>query len=233
MEVSRFIAHLLALFRRSAPILVATVLIGGICLFAEPLYETNDDSFLAMIGGGFGVAVRPDPYLFWTHWPHYFNGLLLVALNRFIGPNVHGWVTVFAIWLSRLLVIQAARQARILHVRIGVPVWYIGAVSLTALLSAEFTITTGVLFGAAIASWLVLVYGDRRINWLRLSVIGVALILSYLVRPEAFIMAVIVVAPALLFLSWRSEVRWSARLLTFSLSCTNGRPRLERKNGLP
>jgi hypothetical protein len=218
MQLGRFINFVFAVFRGSLPFLIASVVVGVICAFGEPLYETNDDSFLTMIGGGFGVAVQPNPHLFWTHYPHYFYGLLLVTLNRLIGPNAHGWVTIFAIWLSLVLVIEAALRARRLIIRIGVPVVYIGGVCLTALLSAEFTITSGALFGAAIASWFVSVSSERPITWVRASAIVFTLILSYLIRSEAFIMAVIMMVPALLFLSWRRDtIRRSARLLTLSL----------------
>ena len=218
MKFTPFGSPILAVFRGSLPILIATIIVGGICVFGEPLYETNDDSFVAMVAGGFGAAVKPDPHLVWTHYPHYFYGLLLVALNRFIGPNAHGWVTVFAIWFSLVLVLQAALGARSLFIRISVPLVYIGAVFLTALLSADYTITTAVLFGAAIASWFVSAGGGRPITWVRWAAILFTLILSYLIRSEAFIMSVIIVMPALVFLSCRKDsIRRSARLLTLSL----------------
>jgi hypothetical protein len=201
--------------RAPAPILLATLVIAVLCLFGEPVYQVNDDSFLAMVGAGFGVAVHPEPHLVFSHFGY---GLILEALSRFIGPNAHGWFTIFAIWLSLVLMIRASFRAADLKVGLTILVVCVGCIYLASLLSAEFTTTAAVLFGAAIAEWLSSSYREPKLRYLGCAVVFVALILSYLIRPESYLMGLIIVAPALLVLCWRkSEVKLRTWVLAICL----------------
>jgi hypothetical protein len=213
--VSRFTKVVLAVCNARSPILLATLIIAILCAFGEPLYQVNDDSFLAMVGGGFGVAMRPEPHLVWSHFGY---GVILSTLSRVIGPNAHGWVTIAAIWLSLTLIIGTAMRAT--SVKVGVCVFLVcfGCVYLSALLSAEFTITATVLLGSGIAMWLASIGQEKRRRFIWSAAILTALVLSYLLRPASYLMGLVIVGPALLYLCWRrSEFTWPARVLSLVL----------------
>jgi hypothetical protein len=204
--VRHFITAVLRVSRAQWPVLVATLIVVALCIFAEPLYRENDDCFLVMAGAGFGVAAHPEPYLVFSHFGY---GLILVALSRLIGLNAHGWVTIFSIWLSLVLIIRASLRARNLPILWTFLSLNIGCIFLGALLSAEFTITAGLLFSAATLSWLASTEDERRSSFLR-SVLILALILSYLIRPESFQMGLVIALPLLLFL-WLGRTNLSGR----------------------
>jgi hypothetical protein len=199
------------------PILFATLIVTGLCAFAEPLYQSNDDVGLAMVGAGFGEAIKPEPHLIWSHFGY---GLLLQGLSRLVGPNAHGWVTIFSIWLSLALVIRASFNAANWWIRLCTLLVCFGCAYLVALLSAEFTITASVLFGAATAHWLVALLDQNGVQtrvWILARV--VAFLLSYLIRPESFIMGLVILALPLFFLCWRrSKTRVRAIVLASGLA---------------
>jgi hypothetical protein len=154
-----------------------------------------------MVGAGFGEAVKAEPFLIWSHLGY---GLLLKGLSHVVGPNAHGWVTIFSIWLSLALIIKASFNATNWRVRLCLVALCLGCVYSMALLAAEFTITSSVLFGAAMAQWLGSLLGDKRPTsrlWLLATI--VAFILSYLIRPESYIMGLIILAPAIFILCLR------------------------------
>jgi hypothetical protein len=197
------------------PILLASFIVAVLCIFAEPVYQVNDDSFLAMVGGGFGVAVRPESHLLWSHIGY---GLILNGLSGLVGPNAHGWMTVFSVWLSLLLVIAAVLRASRRDFRLFVLLICLGCVYLSAVLSAEFTVTSAVLFVAGIAMFIVLAAEEtpRSRTWTAISIL--AIVLGYLIRPDSYLMGLAIIGPALIFLCWRrSKFASSARLLALIL----------------
>jgi hypothetical protein len=198
------------------PLLLATGIVAALCLFGEPLYQGNDDPGLAMVGAGFGEALKPEPFLIWSHLGY---GLILVALSRLIGPNAHGWFTVFSVWLSLTLIIRACLSAKNLLVGLSVFMVCFGCIFLTALLAAEFTITAGLLFGAAMAHWLVFSEPDRPQSRLWGLAWVAAFLLAYLIRPESFFMGLLIAAPLIVFLCWRrTKARVRARVLASGLA---------------
>jgi hypothetical protein len=142
----------------------------------------------------------------------------LAFLSRLIGPNAHGWITLAAIWLSLALLIQAILRTPKALVRWCLLLVCLGGIFLTALLSAEFTITAGVLFGAAIANWLAAgSQGENRL--LSTAAIFLALVLSYLIRPESYEIGLAITLPALALLCWpRQSSTRHARVMVFSLA---------------
>jgi hypothetical protein len=196
------------------PMLSAALVVAALCYFGAPLYIENDDPGLAMVGAGFGEAVHPEPHLIFSH---YGYGLILGTLSRLVGPYAHGWFTIFAIWFSLVLVIRASLRAADLKVCLTILVVCLGCIYLATLLSAEFTTTAAVLFGAAIAEWLSSSYREPKWPYLGTAVLLVALVLSYLIRPESYLMGFIIVLPMLAVLCWRSQVKQRARLLAISL----------------
>ena len=88
----------------------------GVVLLGNPLFEGNDDTGLAMVGAGFGLAAEPDAHLIFSH---YGYGLLLGAVSRFAGPNAHGWISLAALGLSMGLFLRALCE----HLR-GIGAWW-------------------------------------------------------------------------------------------------------------
>ncbi len=196
-------------------VLLATIVVVSLCSFGQPVYHENDDCFLAMVGSGFGVALHPEPHLVFSHFGY---GLLLGALTHLFGVYAHGFVTIFSIWLSMALFIDAGFTSGNPKLSAAVLIVGLGCVFFAALLSAEFTITAGALFGTAIASALTRGSHARSRIPVRDLAVVLALVLSYLIRPESFQMGLIIVVPALLVLRFnRLNQNHRAGLLTILL----------------
>jgi hypothetical protein len=168
-----------------------------------------------MVGGGFGVAVRPESHLLWSHFGY---GLILNGLSTLVGPNAHGWMMVYSIWLSLLLILATILRASRYDFGPFVLLICLGCIYLSAVLSAEFTVTSAVLFGAGIAMFIVLAAEERPRSrtWTAISIL--AIVLGYLIRPDSYVMGLVIVGPPLFFLCWRrSKFASSARLLALIL----------------
>lgn len=178
--------------------------IFGVMTFGNPLFDGNDDTGLAMWGAGFGFAVEPEPHLIFSH---YGYGVLLNVVSQFAGPYAHGWTTLAALGLSMGLYARAlCEQPRANGYLAGTALLIaIGCVFSRAFLLQQFTITSAVLFGAAIGCWLAVLRREARSPWLR-TVIYAAIVLSFLIRPSAAILGLVVVAPALVWLAWLGPV---------------------------
>jgi hypothetical protein len=205
----------MVVLNRRRPILLSTVIVLALCYFGEPIYRGNDDPFLAMVGSGFGVATQPEPHLVWSHVGY---GLVLGVLGHLVGPNAHGFITIIAIWLALTLQIRASLVAPSARTRFFVLVVGVGCVFTGELLSPEFTITAAVLFAGAIAGWLA--SSDEstgsELAWKGVTVL--ALILSYLIRPESYLMGLVIVLPALVVLSVRGKIARKARTLVLAMA---------------
>jgi hypothetical protein len=189
--------------------------VASLCLFGEPVYKENDDCFLAMVGSGFGVALHPEPHLVFAHFGY---GLILGALTHLIGLNAHGWVTIFSIWLSLALLLGASLRSGNRQISLAIALVCLGCVFCSALLSAEFTITAGILFGAVIANELASYQSTtKQRSIFRDAILIFALTLSYLIRPESFQMGLCIVLPALIFFrfSRTDKKRRAGRLALF------------------
>jgi hypothetical protein len=209
------IAAVQSICRAQLPVLLATLIIGTVCLFGDPLYQVNDDSFLAMVGAGFGVAVKPEAHLVWAHFGY---GLILNAFSYLIGPNTHGWVTIAAIWLSFLLLVATAVRGGSRSVGAVIVLVGLGCIYLTATLSAEFTITSAILFGAGTGMFLFSAATERPRSKPWIVPAFLALVLSYLIRPDSYHMGLVIVGPALFFVCWRrSSLMRPARILALLL----------------
>jgi hypothetical protein len=165
------------------------------------LFDGNDDTGLAMMGAGFGVAVEPEPHLIFSHFGY---GLLLSFVSRFAGPYAHGWTSLAALGLSIGLYSRAVcEHARGHGALLGtLMIIAAGCVFAQALLEVQFTITAGLLFGAAMSCWLTVLREGTGSPGLAAVIYG-ALILSFLIRPSAAILGFVVVGPALVWLAWR------------------------------
>lgn len=171
-----------------------------VILFGNPLFEGNDDTGLAMVGAGFGLAAAPEAHLIFSH---YGYGLILNIVSRLVGPNAHGWMTLAALGLSMGLFFRSLCEnlSASLYLLGAALVAVVGCVFVRALLEPQFTITAALLFASAIACWLAILRKGTRAPALSASIYG-ALILSVLIRPSALVLGLVVVGPALGWLAW-------------------------------
>jgi hypothetical protein len=189
------------------------VAIFGVASFGNPLFDGNDDTGLAMLGAGFGLAVEPEPHVIFSHFGY---GVLLNVVSRLAGPYAHGWTTLAALGLSIGLYARAlCEQSRPNGYLIGTALLIaVGCVFTRAFLLQQFTTTAAVLFGAAIGCWLAVLRSGGRSPWLR-TAIYTAIVLSFLIRPAAAILGLVVVVPTLIWLAWLGPV--DSRKPTFRL----------------
>jgi hypothetical protein len=189
------------------------VAIFGVLAFGNPLFDGNDDTGLAMLGAGFGLAVEPEPHLIFSHFGY---GVLLNVVSRLAGPCAHGWATLAALGLGMGLYARAlCEQSRANGYLVGTALLVaIGCVFTRAFLLQQFTTTAAVLFGAAIGCWLAVLRSGARSPGLR-ALIYTAIVLSFLIRPSAAMLGLVVVIPTLIWLVWLGPV--DSRKPTFRL----------------
>lgn len=195
---------------------VPIVSVLAVALFGVPMFDGNDDTGLAMVGAGFGLAVEPEPHLIFSH---YGYGLLLNLVSRLAGAHAHGWITLAVVGLSMGLFVRALCGRTAPGYVIAAALVIAGAGIFTrALLAPQFTLTSAILFGSAIACWMVATSDERRSWPLMLAVYG-AIALSFLIRPAAALLGLIVTGFALVWLAFfgPTEDRKPARHLLITL----------------
>jgi len=176
-------------------VIVATLAVALTAFFGNPLFATNDDVGLAMIGAGFGMAAHPEPHLVFAH---YGYGLLLNGLSQIVGPRAHGFMTLFAVGLSLGLFIYAVGK-RLEFLLAGLFVAG-GCIYVSAFLTPQFTVTAGVLVAAGLACYLAAAQREE-ISFGLLTSIYLAVVLGGLIRPTSALAVTIVYAP---LLGWRA-----------------------------
>jgi hypothetical protein len=186
----------------------------GVALIGEPLFGSNDDTGLAMMGAGFGLAAQPEPHLVFSH---YGYGLLLNVLSHIIGPVAHGWVTMAMLGSSIALFALALYQQSGNSERV---IWIVlvvagGCMFARALLAPDFTITAALFFGAAV-SFRMATLETKPSAGLATAIYG-ALVLSFLVRPIVTLLGLIVVGPALAWFAWRGPLAGRRAIRLFML----------------
>src|SRR3954467_6345030 len=137
---------------------VGAALIVALCALAasltlEPLFMTNDDSALAMIGAGFGIASHPEPHLIFAH---YGYGIIVGLLSRIIGPAAHGWITLCSLTGCLFLLVKAVFLARGFALSAYLWVIILFCAFTGAMIEPQFTITSALLFVSGITYALVL-----------------------------------------------------------------------------
>lgn len=197
---------------------VAALAVMLTAFFANPLFATNDDVAIAMIGAGFGMAAHPEPHLVYSH---YGYGLLLNGLSHIVGPRAHGLVTLLAVGFSLGLCAYAMGK-RPAFLLTGVLVAG-GSIYANALLAPQFTITSGVLVAAGVACYIASTRRDELSPFL-LACIYFAVVLGGLIRPASAIAVCIVCAPLLIWIALKGQQdeRRGIRYLIVSLCILGG-----------
>ena len=183
-------------------------------VFAEPMFEGNDDTGLAMLGAGFGIAAGPEAHLIFSH---YGYGLVLHAVSGLAGDHAHGWTTLAAIGISMALCLRALLATAAPSVVLAVAgVALAGGVFVRPLLDPQFTITSSMLLGSAIACRIALQPGGARPAVT--VAIYLAILLGFLIRPASAVMVLVVVGPLLIWLAWRGPAAQRGPLRRFMLA---------------
>jgi hypothetical protein len=181
-------------------------------LFGNPLFATNDDVGLAMIGAGFGIAAHPEPHLVFSH---YGYGLLLNGLSYVVGPRAHGFVTLFAVGFSlSLFIYTLGKRADVLLAGILVAG---GCIYTIGLLTPQFTVTSGVLVAAGLAGYIASAQRGEASLILWVAIYS-SIILGGLIRPASAVAVCAVCAPLLIWIASRGtqiEKRSTRHLLAF------------------
>lgn len=159
-------------------------------LFGNPLFATNDDTGLAMIGAGFGMAAKPEPHLVFSH---YGYGLLLKGLSSIVGARAHGFATLFAVGFSLgLFTYVVGKRVDLLVVSLLIAGGFFYA---AAFLEPQFTITASALVASGLACYMASVRRGE-ISPSISACIYFAVILGLLIRPTSAIAVMLVTAPA-------------------------------------
>lgn len=163
-------------------------------LMLQPVWATNDDVALAMLGSGFGIADTPTSQLVFAH-PLY--GVALIALTPVLGTATHGWLTIIGLMLASAVLGLALSPLRFGWMALAA-CWF--ALLLPATLSPQFTVTSGLLFAAG-AAWFIAEGQGRRRCVMAIS----ALVFAFILRPESFYLGFLLLAPVLLVRQpWRA-----------------------------
>jgi hypothetical protein len=168
---------------RRHPLLLAvsfTAVLAALILgFTSPFWETNDDIGMAMVTGGRGFVTARSPGVLISNIA--YSWVLSVAPDPF-GRASYDLIS----YGLDLVAVAAIAYALLVLVRYEIAALAItGIVSLRMLMFPQFTLLAGGLAVAGIL--LILAYSDTR-RRTTLIVAAMLLILSYLVRPVAFVL---------------------------------------------
>ena len=178
----------------------------GLCLFFEPLWQSNDDVWWSMVAHGYGFVAEGSAKLWWSNviW-----GYLVRAI-----PTVNGVLGYSTATFGSLIIFGAVLVYAVRKMGFG---WLLSTTLLVLLLtrpvlSPQFTVNAGLLtVGAVICAWL---YRDQpQIGTL---VVGCILaFLGYLVRDQEFLFVILVAMP---LLPWQTVLKdRSAKVAVLSL----------------
>ncbi|MGN6652960.1 hypothetical protein [Trinickia sp.] len=169
--------------------LIAAVLLGALCYFFVPLWETNDDIAMSMVAHGYGIAKTASPNLIFSNvlWGYLVRSL--PSVGGVLGYSIASMASLFVAWAVVLYcmwrwgsgVLWATTISSLLFVR--------------AVLFPQFTVNSGLLTTAAVLAVLMVRKGEKSL----LPVIGILLAFcGFLVRAEEFALVAGVAAPVLI-----------------------------------
>ncbi|MHA6646002.1 hypothetical protein [Mesorhizobium sp. A623] len=163
----------------------------GLCLWFEPVWETNDDVAMAMVAHGYGFVSDGSPNLLFSNviWGyivrmlHGMSDLQGYSLGTLVALLLSGWSYLY--FLRRLGVANS----------VSLPA--VAAILAWPLLFPQFTINAGLLTTAAVLGWHT--YSQTRDVHALVSG-SILAVLGFLIRPLEFALVVAVATP---FLPWR------------------------------
>ncbi|MDX1965378.1 MAG: hypothetical protein SFX18_19690 [Pirellulales bacterium] len=206
------------------------ILLGLVFAVFVPGFDTNDDAVMNMIASGKGIALAPDEHLVFT------NVLIGRALKFCYQTLPHlPWYGMYLYglhWLANSALLYAIISQRYTRLRMGIFWLYFATGGLYFLNNVQFT-TTGYLIGAGGALLLLAAQrewgavspahpaagkfraGNRLRPWILSLLAAGGLMMSGLVRLDAFFLVLALAAPVLLLAGLRQR-RW---LVTTAVTC--------------
>ncbi|HEX2839802.1 hypothetical protein [Hyphomicrobium sp.] len=186
------------------PTLIFVVFCALAALF-DPVFQTNDDAALAMLGSGFGIASRPEPQLIFSN---LLYGHLVGAASWVLSSTAHAWLTTLMLAGAAATIMATAvqRSADL------VPVGLLAAVGicLTAIMNPQYTTTAAALcVSAAVAANEYVATASRR--WLAVALS--LLLVSVILRWESAAMLAFAALPALMIGLLSSEGTYRNRTI--------------------
>lgn len=180
------------------PILALLTVVG----FGQPLFETNDDTALAMAGSGFGLAAEREAHLTFSHVAY---GKFLNAISLVLGPQAHGVVTLAALALCLGLCIDACRTFLGRNPLLLASALSLGsAIFANAMLRPQFTATASILSASSIAAYIIhnTPYSKSTKNAISIRniIIYTGIILGYTIRPASATAVFIAFLPAIVWI---------------------------------
>jgi hypothetical protein len=202
--------------RTIAAIVIAAAAVAATMLSGSPLFATNDDAGLALVGAGLGMAAEPEPHLVFSH---YGYGLLLNGLSRLVGASAYGFATMLGVGFSLGLFIYAV--GRRWDALIAALCVVGGTIYTTAFLQPQFTVTAGMLAAAAAAGYIASAH-RREDSCGILLLLYAAGVLGFLIRPASALAVMVVCAPALIWIVVREAPvgKGKGRNIAFVLTVT-------------
>jgi hypothetical protein len=181
-----------ALFLFITSLTVAGIYITLVCVFFQPMWETNDDVAMSMVAHGYGTAAYGSPNLVFSNvlW-----GYLVQSIPAPYGILGYSIATISVLGVVAAVVFFCVRRQGSGFLASALVVALVLA---RPALFPQFTINAGLLSVAGVLCWMLY---ERRGHWQALFG-GVLLAwMGSLVRIEAFALVMIVALP---FLPWRS-----------------------------
>jgi len=180
------------IFERISPavlsLLISLILILGLLVFFNPIWESNDDVGMSMVAHGYGIALFGSEKLVFSNvlWGHFIR--LIPTYNGILGYSI---ATLGSLVLIGSTVLYALRLIGVNH---------LASLSIFSLLLVrpiifpQFTINAGLLLVAGVVYWrLYAKIKDTRLMWLGCFFA----LMSFLVRYEEFFLVLLVALPLL------------------------------------
>lgn len=171
------------------PTLIFAVFVALAALF-DPVFQSNDDAALAMLGSGFGIASRPEPQLIFSN---FLYGHLIGAASWLLSSTAHAWLTTLMLAGAAAAIMAAAVQKSADLVPAGL--FAAVGICLTAIMHPQFTTTAAALcVSSVVAANEYVATASRRWFAAALSL----LLLSVILRWESAAMLALAALPALM-----------------------------------
>ena len=190
-------------------LIVTAIFIGALCVALGPSWETNDDTAMAMVAHGYGLAAYGSPHLIFSNvvWGH-----LVRAIPSIGGVSGYALATVACLVMIGWSTLYFLRP-------LGAPdvVTLLAVVLLLArpTLFPQFTLNAGLLTVAAIIGWRVHARDGDVGSLLAACVLA---FLGYLIRGMEFILVLAVGLPLLPWRALRQERRMQIAIMLLGVA---------------
>jgi hypothetical protein len=170
-------------------VIIVAMLLGALCVFFVPRWETNDDIAMSMVAHGYGIARTASPNIIFSNvlWGYLVRSL--PSIDGILGYSVATMASLLAAWAAVLYCLRRSGASVLLAVAISALLF------VRPVLFPQFTVNAGLLTTAAIMAFLIAGKGGKPL----LLTIGILLAFcGFLVRAEEFALVIGVAIPVLI-----------------------------------